>query len=131
MDDKKFDLLLDEIKKLRVDVQTMQGDVKVMQADMKTMQGDVKTLQSDMKTLKQELKDTRSQMNHRFDTAELKFILLEDKLDEFKKDASAQFDKLVNDRIERLERRQDHAAVRLDRVEADVSLAREQVAESV
>jgi hypothetical protein len=61
------------------------------------------------KELKSEILDLNSKVDK-----------LDADLQDFRKDVSGQFDLLVNDRLDLIERRQDLSAARLERVEAKV-----------
>ncbi len=54
--------ILEILKVLQSNMNTMQSDMKTMQSNMNTMQSDMKAMQSDMKAMKNEQKETNKSL---------------------------------------------------------------------
>lgn len=95
MIEKKLDLILQEIVSLKNDVQELKEEQSLMRQDIESLKEEQSLMRQDIENLKaeqlslkeeqalfrQELADLKSAMNHRFDTLETKFGMLENKFD--------------------------------------------------
>lgn len=125
MDDKAYLAIYNMLTNLNEQVIGFRKEMKSEMLDLKVKVDGLERRMDKLENRMVKLENRMGKLECKVEKLECKVDKLESDIQEFRMDVSSQFDILVNDRLNIVERRQDLSAIRLDKIEARVQLMNE------